>query len=186
VKVSVVQEGIAGPALGQARPIPEGITFLDQAGAMLPFSGANAGGGLGGTTVTYAFITGAASARHPASLRWELTTQTKAIEVAFELHNLDLPIARPPPRQPIEVIHARRCSREGRRCRMRLGQRAVFLAGRRYPILDIAACCDLDMNLAAARSSQFAIPRACTVAQLLADPRSRSSSISPTPVLTLH
>jgi len=97
VKVSVVQEGVAAPGLGQARPIPEGITFLDQAGAMLPFSGANAGGGLGGMTVTYAFITGATNSRHPATLRWELTTQTKAIEVAFELHNLDLPIARPKP-----------------------------------------------------------------------------------------
>jgi hypothetical protein len=96
VKVSVVEEGAVTPALGQSRAVPEGITFLDQSGAMLPFSGANAGGGSGATTVTYGFITGAgANARHPTTLRWELTTQSKTIEVPFELHDLDLPIARP-------------------------------------------------------------------------------------------
>jgi predicted dehydrogenase len=46
-----------------------------------------------------------------------------------------------------------------------------FSQARRFPILDIAACCDLDMNLAAARSRDFAIARPCTLEQLLADPQ---------------
>jgi hypothetical protein len=92
VKASIVQAGTV------PRAIPEGITFLDQTGALVPFSSANAGGGNGAATATFAFITGnGPNVRHPTTLRWELTTQTKSIEVPFELHNLDLPVARPKP-----------------------------------------------------------------------------------------
>lgn len=37
-------------------------------------------------------------------------------------------------------------------------------------IVDVVACADLDTALAAARAAEFAVPRACSVAALLADP----------------
>ena len=40
---------------------------------------------------------------------------------------------------------------------------------RNLPILNIAACADLDLERARARAEEFGIPRACTVEELLAD-----------------
>lgn len=40
----------------------------------------------------------------------------------------------------------------------------------RFPILDLKACADIDLNRAEARAAQYAIPRVCTPAELLADP----------------
>jgi hypothetical protein len=99
LKVSFVQEGATNmPGLGQSPPIPEGITFYDQAGLIVPYKFANAGGSGMGVTVTYGFITGPLpTARHPVSMRWELTTASQSVQVPFELHNLDLPIARQKP-----------------------------------------------------------------------------------------
>jgi predicted dehydrogenase len=37
------------------------------------------------------------------------------------------------------------------------------------PVLEMAACADLDMEKARARAAEFGIPRACTVDELLAD-----------------
>jgi predicted dehydrogenase len=42
-------------------------------------------------------------------------------------------------------------------------------ADRRFDILEIAACADLDMERARARAAEYNVPRACTVAELLAD-----------------
>ena len=39
-----------------------------------------------------------------------------------------------------------------------------------YPILDVVACADLDMDRARARAEEFGVPRALSVADLLADP----------------
>ncbi|MCC7208974.1 MAG: Gfo/Idh/MocA family oxidoreductase [Anaerolineae bacterium] len=48
---------------------------------------------------------------------------------------------------------------------------AQYVRGcRMYPILDLAACADLDMERASARAAEHEIPRACTVESLLADP----------------
>ncbi len=41
---------------------------------------------------------------------------------------------------------------------------------RQYPILDVAACADLDPARAAAQARRFAVPRSLTVDELLADP----------------
>ncbi len=41
---------------------------------------------------------------------------------------------------------------------------------RSLPILEMAACADLDPARARARAAEFAVPRACTVEELLADP----------------
>jgi len=43
-------------------------------------------------------------------------------------------------------------------------------AGKRFEILDIAACADLVPERAAGRAEEYGIPRACTVEELLADP----------------
>ena len=45
-----------------------------------------------------------------------------------------------------------------------------------FDIVDLAACADIDMERARAKAEEFNVPRACTVDELLADPRSRSSS----------
>jgi len=42
--------------------------------------------------------------------------------------------------------------------------------GKQFPMLDIAAVSDLDMDRARAKAEEFDIPRACTVEELLADP----------------
>ncbi len=39
-----------------------------------------------------------------------------------------------------------------------------------YDIIKVAACADIDMSRAKARAAEFNIPKACTVAELLADP----------------
>lgn len=47
----------------------------------------------------------------------------------------------------------------------------VYLqAGRRFEILDVVACTDLDMEKARAKAEEFQVPRACTPEELLADP----------------
>ncbi|MCS7461193.1 Gfo/Idh/MocA family oxidoreductase [Paenibacillus doosanensis] len=43
-------------------------------------------------------------------------------------------------------------------------------AGSKFDILDIAACADLDVERARVKAEQFASPKACSVAELLADP----------------
>lgn len=45
-----------------------------------------------------------------------------------------------------------------------------FVGCRRYDILEIAACADLDPARARARAAEYVVPRACSVAELLADP----------------
>src|SRR5690242_566999 len=40
----------------------------------------------------------------------------------------------------------------------------------RFPILDLRACADLDVSRAQARAAEYGIPRACSPAELLADP----------------
>jgi predicted dehydrogenase len=40
----------------------------------------------------------------------------------------------------------------------------------RFPILEVRACADLDLDRARARAAEFGVPRACSVAELLADP----------------
>jgi predicted dehydrogenase len=45
-----------------------------------------------------------------------------------------------------------------------------FKAGKRFEILDIAACADLVMDRAKSRAAEFGVPKACTVKELLADP----------------
>ncbi len=48
-----------------------------------------------------------------------------------------------------------------------------FKAGKTFPILDIAACADLDLERAKAKAEEHGVPKACTVAELLADPEIR-------------
>ncbi len=43
-------------------------------------------------------------------------------------------------------------------------------AGTRFEILNIVACADLDMTRATAQAAKYHIPKACSVAELLADP----------------
>ncbi|MFL5804702.1 MAG: Gfo/Idh/MocA family protein, partial [Roseiflexaceae bacterium] len=43
-------------------------------------------------------------------------------------------------------------------------------AGQKFDILNIAACADVDMARAEAQAAKYGVPRACTVAELLADP----------------
>ncbi|MCC3375311.1 Gfo/Idh/MocA family protein [Cohnella sp. REN36] len=45
-----------------------------------------------------------------------------------------------------------------------------FEAGKKFDILDIVACADLDMDRARARAAEFGVPKACTADELLADP----------------
>ena len=45
-----------------------------------------------------------------------------------------------------------------------------FKAGKTFPILDIVACADLVMERARAKAEEHGVPKACTVAELLADP----------------
>jgi predicted dehydrogenase len=45
-----------------------------------------------------------------------------------------------------------------------------FKAGKTFRILDIVACADLDMARAKAKAEEHGVPKACTVAELLADP----------------
>jgi predicted dehydrogenase len=45
-----------------------------------------------------------------------------------------------------------------------------FKAGKKFEILDIVACADLIMERAQARATEFDVPKACTVEELLADP----------------
>lgn len=47
---------------------------------------------------------------------------------------------------------------------------AYFKGCKRFPILDVVACADLDMARAQARAGQFGVPRALEVDQLLSDP----------------
>src|SRR5260370_4117711 len=48
-----------------------------------------------------------------------------------------------------------------------------FKAGKTFPILDIAACADLDLDRAKAKAEEHGVPKACTVQELLADPEIR-------------
>jgi predicted dehydrogenase len=45
-----------------------------------------------------------------------------------------------------------------------------FKAGKTFPILDIVACADLDLERARARAKEHGVPKACTTEELLADP----------------
>ena len=47
---------------------------------------------------------------------------------------------------------------------------AYFKGMKPYDILEVAACADLLAERAKARAEEFAVPRACTVKELLADP----------------
>ncbi len=47
---------------------------------------------------------------------------------------------------------------------------AYFGAARRFPVIEVVACADLDPARAKAKAEEFAIARACTVEELLADP----------------
>jgi hypothetical protein len=47
---------------------------------------------------------------------------------------------------------------------------ACFDAGAKFPILELAACADLDPARARAKATQWGVPKACSVAELLADP----------------
>lgn len=46
-----------------------------------------------------------------------------------------------------------------------------FEAGRKFEILDIVACADMDDAKARQRAQEFGIPKACSVEELLADPQ---------------
>ncbi len=45
-----------------------------------------------------------------------------------------------------------------------------FAAGKKFQILDIAACADLDVSRAKAKAEEHGVPKACSVDELLADP----------------
>ncbi len=45
-----------------------------------------------------------------------------------------------------------------------------FQAGKKFSILDIAACADLDLSRAQAKAEEHGVPKACTPDELLADP----------------
>ncbi len=48
---------------------------------------------------------------------------------------------------------------------------AIYLKNRAwFDTFEVVACADLDMDRARARAEEFGVPRACTVAELLADP----------------
>ncbi len=47
---------------------------------------------------------------------------------------------------------------------------AYFKGCRAFPILDVVACADIDMTRAQARATEFGVPKACTVEELLNDP----------------
>ncbi len=47
----------------------------------------------------------------------------------------------------------------------------IYLANaKRFPILDLRACADIDLERAAARASEYGVPCHCSVEELLADP----------------
>ncbi len=48
--------------------------------------------------------------------------------------------------------------------------KAYFMGCKKFAILDIVACADLDIERARAKATEHGIPRACTPAELLADP----------------
>ncbi len=45
-----------------------------------------------------------------------------------------------------------------------------FSASKKFGILDITACADLEMDRARAKAEEFGVPKACTTEELLADP----------------
>ena len=45
-----------------------------------------------------------------------------------------------------------------------------FRGCKRFPILEVVACADLDLDRARSRAAEFGVPRACSVDELLADP----------------
>lgn len=47
---------------------------------------------------------------------------------------------------------------------------AYFTGIRKFPIMDLVACADLEVDRAVARAAEFDVPKACSVAELLADP----------------
>jgi len=47
---------------------------------------------------------------------------------------------------------------------------AYFNASKKFGILNVVACADLDMERAKAKAAEFGVPRACTVKELIADP----------------
>lgn len=50
---------------------------------------------------------------------------------------------------------------------------AYFTACKKFPILEVAACADLDLKRAVAKAQAHGIPKACAPAELLADPEIR-------------
>ncbi len=47
---------------------------------------------------------------------------------------------------------------------------AYFETPKRLPVFTVAACADLDLDRAKAKAAEHGVPKACTVAELLADP----------------
>src|SRR2546421_1293823 len=47
---------------------------------------------------------------------------------------------------------------------------AYFKMARQLPVLEMAACADLNRAAAEARAAEFEVPRVCAVEELLADP----------------
>jgi len=47
---------------------------------------------------------------------------------------------------------------------------AYFNAARTFPILQVVACADMNIEAAQSRANEFKVPRACSVDELLADP----------------
>lgn len=47
---------------------------------------------------------------------------------------------------------------------------AYLTNARKFPILEVAACADLDIARAQARAKEFGVPKACSAEELLADP----------------
>src|SRR5215218_4946760 len=47
---------------------------------------------------------------------------------------------------------------------------AYFKMAKELPILDMAACADLNLDAAKKRAEEFGVPKVCSVDELLADP----------------